>query len=266
MVQIGLDLDTFPICLSITISLGLALIIFLENSEYLKGLTSSIGGHVVIHESNTFAFPDKDGLSLAAGMDISVALRRTHISRLDQPHGDCESGHEFFSTYKHIYTRRTCQKFCEHKLIVTQCGCYDKEDEEVHRVLLLDKKFDWIHRPCISLEVLIQTLCESRSEDECDTYKKIDKRQFAQNFLKVSIFYEDLNYENITEQASYELTQFFSDIGGALGLWMGLSVVALLEVLHFLTSLMRLLTAFVTGRIRWLMDREKTGPLKSEMT
>ncbi|GFO19058.1 hypothetical protein PoB_004556300 [Plakobranchus ocellatus] len=59
-------------------------------------------------------------------------------------------------------------------------------------------------RPHLSKEVLIQTLCESRSEESCKKYRNIDKREFSLNFLKVNIFYEDLNYENITEQASYE--------------------------------------------------------------
>ncbi|CAL1540320.1 unnamed protein product, partial [Lymnaea stagnalis] len=76
-------------------------------------------------------------------------------------------------------------------------------------------------------DVLVEALCASRSPEECAIYRKTDPRKFAQNFIKLNIYFEDLNYENITEIPSYEATQFFSDIGGALGLWMGLSVLAM---------------------------------------
>ncbi|GFN85511.1 amiloride-sensitive sodium channel subunit gamma [Plakobranchus ocellatus] len=128
---------------------GLSLIIFLDNSEYLKGLTSGTGGHIVIHKSNTFAFPDTDGLALAAGMEVNIALRMTRISRLGRPYGDCEDGYDFHSSFQHIYSRRTCQHFCEHSLIATTCGCYDNENEETQLIMQkLTSEINKTHRPC----------------------------------------------------------------------------------------------------------------------
>ncbi|CAH3139000.1 unnamed protein product [Pocillopora meandrina] len=54
------------------------------------------------------------------------------------------------------------------------------------------------------------------------------------NVLKLNIFYEELNYETITEERSYELANFVSDLGGSLGLWIGMSVLSFAEVLELL--------------------------------
>ncbi|RUS89425.1 hypothetical protein EGW08_002798, partial [Elysia chlorotica] len=62
----------------------------------------------------------------------------------------CESGYEFVSKYNQVYTRRTCQHFCEHSLIAARCGCYDNEDEEVHRLMLLSPRVTHADRPCRS--------------------------------------------------------------------------------------------------------------------
>ncbi|XP_013398048.1 degenerin-like protein unc-105 [Lingula anatina] len=49
------------------------------------------------------------------------------------------------------------------------------------------------------------------------------------NLAKVHIFYKDLNYEYISEYVYYDSIQFLSDFGGALGLWLGWSVVTFFE-------------------------------------
>lgn len=53
---------------------GLTLVIFLEREEFLTGLTSGSGGYVVIHGKRTFPFPDEDGLAVAAGMEVNIAI------------------------------------------------------------------------------------------------------------------------------------------------------------------------------------------------
>lgn len=54
------------------------------------------------------------------------------------------------------------------------------------------------------------------------------------NVLKLNIFYEELNYEVIREERSYELVNFVSDLGGSLGLWIGMSVLSFAEVLELI--------------------------------
>ncbi|KAK6030130.1 hypothetical protein OSTOST_03741 [Ostertagia ostertagi] len=46
----------------------------------------------------------------------------------------------------------------------------------------------------------------------------------------IQIFYEELNYETLQETPAYTLTSVLADLGGLTGLWIGASVVSLLEI------------------------------------
>lgn len=77
---------------------------------------------------------------------------------------------------------------------------------------------------------------------------------FRSNVLKLNIFYEELNYEFIREERSYVLVNFVSDLGGSLGLWIGMSVLSFAEVLELLLliayALCRKLRRRLDGRIQ----------------
>ncbi|XP_060578221.1 acid-sensing ion channel 1-like isoform X2 [Ruditapes philippinarum] len=62
-------------------------------------------------------------------------------------------------------------------------------------------------------------------------------RVIANNFLKLNIYYEDLNFENLTEVPEIEIQQFLSDVGGAIGLWIGLSILSLCELVQLFVEL-----------------------------
>ncbi|XP_060602636.1 degenerin mec-10-like [Ruditapes philippinarum] len=57
------------------------------------------------------------------------------------------------------------------------------------------------------------------------------------NFLKLNIYYKDLNFEKITEEPQIEIQEFLSDVGGAIGLWIGLSILSLCEVIQLIMEL-----------------------------
>ncbi|XP_060082440.1 amiloride-sensitive sodium channel subunit alpha-like [Ylistrum balloti] len=79
-----------------------------------------------------------------------------------------------------------------------------------------------------------------------------DKRAFMdQNGVKVDVYYRYLNYEVIQTEASYEVANLLSDIGGQLGLWIGLSIVSLFEIIEIISDLV------VIGFLR-LCGKKKT--------
>ncbi len=57
------------------------------------------------------------------------------------------------------------------------------------------------------------------------------------NFLRLNVYFRDQEVEVHTQEASYVLANVFSDMGGTLGLWVGLSILTVAEVMQLLAKL-----------------------------
>ena len=55
---------------------GLTLMFFLEDSDYLQGITSSLGFQVHVHTTGAWPNPYEEGLSVAAGMETFIGLKQ----------------------------------------------------------------------------------------------------------------------------------------------------------------------------------------------
>ena len=69
----------------------------------------------------------------------------------------------------------------------------------------------------------------------CDNLLMISDEELdivAPNFLAVYIYFENLNFETVSEEPLYNTLRFLSDIGGAMGLYMGASVLTYVEILQ----------------------------------
>eukprot|EP00105_Crassostrea_gigas_P041363 XP_019925511.1 PREDICTED: degenerin mec-10-like [Crassostrea gigas] len=75
-----------------------------------------------------------------------------------------------------------------------------------------------------------------------------DLEWLEENFLKAVIYYEDLNFEKISEEPLYDGYQLISDVGGALGLFMGASILSFVEVLQFIIELINFLRHKIAAR------------------
>ena len=71
-------------------------------------------------------------------------------------------------------------------------------------------------------------------------------KDIRENFVRLEIFYEALNFAMIKEKAEYDVWDVLTDFGGNIGLWLGWSVFALFELLEFFV---RCLEAFFRRRI-----------------
>ena len=65
----------------------------------------------------------------------------------------------------------------------------------------------------------------------------MSKDDLANDSLVLEIYFSSLGYIEITSQPSYRLTSMLSDIGGALGLLLGCTVLTVYELLEFAVRL-----------------------------
>ena len=59
------------------------------------------------------------------------------------------------------------------------------------------------------------------------------------NFARLNVYVSDSNVLQTEESADYTSSQLLSDIGGQLGLWVGISVITLAEVLELFMDVFR---------------------------
>ncbi|NXI27883.1 ASI1C protein, partial [Sterrhoptilus dennistouni] len=66
--------------------------------------------------------------------------------------------------------------------------------------------------------------------------KKFNKTEqyIADNVLVLDIFFEALNYEMIEQKKAYEGAGLLGDIGGQMGLFIGASLLTILEIFDYL--------------------------------
>ncbi|KAG9340601.1 hypothetical protein JZ751_021156 [Albula glossodonta] len=69
--------------------------------------------------------------------------------------------------------------------------------------------------------------------------KKFNKSEqyIADNILVLDIFFEALNYETIEQKKAYDLAGLLGDIGGQMGLFIGASILTILELFDYLYEL-----------------------------
>ncbi|GMR62045.1 hypothetical protein PMAYCL1PPCAC_32240 [Pristionchus mayeri] len=77
-----------------------------------------------------------------------------------------------------------------------------------------------------------------KSVDDCKTWYK-------KNGMIVNIFYESLEYQLLKESAAYSIPAAVNDLGGQAGLWLGLSVVSIVECIGLVFMLLLLC---ITGK------------------
>ncbi|CAF94231.1 unnamed protein product, partial [Tetraodon nigroviridis] len=66
--------------------------------------------------------------------------------------------------------------------------------------------------------------------------RKYDKSEdyIRENFLVLDIFFEALNYETIEQKKAYDVAGLLGDIGGQMGLFIGASILTVLEILDYI--------------------------------
>ncbi|XP_067679438.1 amiloride-sensitive sodium channel subunit beta-like [Haliotis asinina] len=148
------------------------------------------------------------------------------IFRLSDAHSDCKSQTELQCMV------RVKRKF-EFGQYSADCVCYSPCTESTFVKSISSRQWPSMEYG----QVLVEAICARADPEQCMKLRRYDGYQLSQNFIKLNIYYEDLNYENITEEADYADAQFLSDIGGTLGLWIGLSVISLFEIGQFFGEL-----------------------------
>uniref|UniRef100_F7C3X2 Uncharacterized protein n=1 Tax=Monodelphis domestica TaxID=13616 RepID=F7C3X2_MONDO len=251
---------------------GLEIMLTVQQDEYLPlwkdrdETPYEAGFRVQIHSQDEPPTIEQLGFGVAPGYQTFVSCQKQQLSFLPQPWGDCSS----VPSLKPVYSLAGCHQVCETKYLSRKCGCRmvympGKESLCPHEAektgeRLEDSEESWNltvitphspHRHMVRKDIgcscpnacdstryakeLSMVRIPSRASASYLARKYNRSEQYiADNVLVLDIFFEALNYESVEQQKAYEVADLLGDIGGQMGLFIGASLLTILEILDFL--------------------------------
>ncbi|XP_077349826.1 acid-sensing ion channel 1C-like isoform X2 [Lithobates pipiens] len=247
---------------------GLELMIDIQQDEYLPvfGETAETsleaGVKVQIHSQEEPPFIDQLGFGVAPGFQTFVSCQQQQLKYLPPPWGDCKDT-PFKSSYFPNYSITACRIDCETRYILENCKCrmvHMPGNETVcnpeQYVFCADvhlKKIDQAgengasvcscETPCKMVRYgkelsMVKIPSKASSIYLANKYNKTEQ-YIAENVLVLDIFFEALNFETIEQKKAYEVAGLLGDIGGQMGLFIGASILTILEIFDYLYELFR---------------------------
>ncbi|VDM91990.1 unnamed protein product [Onchocerca ochengi] len=241
---------------------GLRVLLYADTSEYLP-TSEAVGFRITVHDKWVVPFPDAFGYNAPTGFLSSFGVRMKKFNRLVPPHGQCleDSKSTLESIYPGFnYSTEGCHRTCNQKEVIRICGCANPA-YPIPKKAKPCKVSDYIARECIKNATLhfsrlisegnlTDCVCHQSCSEvnyevtysaarwpsgttkvmECDSVDDLCMERYRRNAAMVQVFYEELNYETLTETPAYTLTSALADLGGLTGLWIGASVVSLMEI------------------------------------
>lgn len=259
---------------------GLTLDLFVNQNEYIPSISQEAGVRVLLTPQRNIPFPVDEGFTVSPGFSTSIGLRQLHIVRVDPfKNGSCyeRDSLETFSVYKRFkgsrYSVQGCMYSCLARAQLDQCNCTQGKfplggsiclnTSEVKCIQEQQERYDnddlgcsaKCPQPCSQMsfrtsmsnsawatnyEKQIQAMMLRESDTNFQGMGK-SKDTLRLNFLRIKIYFEELNMEKITYSEYYAVENLMSDVGGQLGLWIGVSVITVAEVFKLFLDILKVL-------------------------
>jgi hypothetical protein len=234
----------------------------------------STGLRIFVH-NNSFLSSSADEILVETGKHTSISIRKTITHKTPMPYSQCQDLKNFKSelydfiklNYKE-YFQKDCFELCLQKIIIEKCSCF----------FTWLPVYGSTFPPCFSLKQFrclsakynesiddIETICASQCPLECDhvTYElsmsaltypnkqfydslkynssEMSFEKYQQSHLGVDIFFPIKQYVEITEKPKITLVDLVSSLGGALGVFLGLSVFSFIEIFEIIFQILFIL-------------------------
>ncbi|KAM4691301.1 acid-sensing ion channel 2 isoform 2-T2 [Rhinophrynus dorsalis] len=244
---------------------GLEIMLDIQQDEYLpiwgetEETTFEAGVKVQVHSQSEPPFIQELGFGVAPGFQTFVATQEQRITYLPSPWGVCrfsELGSDFFP----VYSISACRIDCETRYIVENCGCkmvhmpgdapfctpeQYKECAEPALGLLTEKDVGncLCMMPCnltrYNKELSMVKIPSRTSAKYLEKKFNKSEKYISENILVLDVYFEALNYETIEQRKAYEVAGLLGDIGGQMGLFIGASILTILELFDYIYELIK---------------------------
>ncbi|XP_042310059.1 acid-sensing ion channel 1 isoform X3 [Sceloporus undulatus] len=238
---------------------GLEIMLDIQQDEYLPvwGETDETsfeaGIKVQIHSQDEPPFIDQLGFGVAPGFQTFVSCQEQRLLYLPPPWGQCKSvtmESDFYDTY----SITACRIDCETRYLVENCNCRmvhmpgdapyctpeqykECADPALDFLVERDSEYCVCEMPCNVTRYgkelsMVKIPSKASAKYLAKKYNK-SEQYIGENILVLDIFFEALNYETIEQKKAYEVAGLLGDIGGQMGLFIGASILTVLELFDY---------------------------------
>ncbi|XP_077475296.1 acid-sensing ion channel 2 isoform X1 [Stigmatopora argus] len=254
---------------------GLEIMLDIQQDEYLpvwgdtEETAFEAGVRVQIHSQAEPPFVHELGFGVAPGFQTFVATQEQRLTFLPPPWGECESK-ALDSGFFQVYSVTACRIDCETRYIVENCNCRMVYMPGDASYCTPEQYKDCAEPALAKLSAAESSSCMCRTPCNVTRYnkelsmvkipsktsarylqKKFNKSEkyISDNILVLDVFFEALNYETIEQKKAYEVAGLLGDIGGQMGLFIGASILTILELFDYAYEVVR-------DRLLYLLSRE----------
>ena len=224
---------------------GLQLILNLDQSNYVGSFGHIYGVKVAVHPQSESPQVDKRGILVGPGASASISFRK-HMTN-DLTRRNCDDTPYATCVQERFYER-----------LRNKCNCFsnvydqDSADESLNicpfseMCCYLWRYYDALETPCLPACMSTEYDITSTSYAQWPTEylpnvlnsllgsNTLNITYLRQNWMHIDIFYSSLNVQTQTTAYTYGFEEFFAEVGGQLGLFIGISVISLFEILIYI--------------------------------
>jgi len=243
----------------LTIGVNLANISF-DKTNPLDGLRIII--HNKTDDRKYYMGFSHNGFNIAPGLDYQISVKRIFSYKLGLPYNNCLKDVESIDSFdsdlyrfmiqstNYSYGHTDCLSYCAAKLMLNQFNITKKLDRwenivsenlkygETAQTVYLDMQRKGIYAICPDCPEecdLIQYEI-THSFTKLSTQYELFKNFSTENLVYFTIFYESPQYTVIDQIAKMDVFDLISNIGGNLGLFIGISFLSFAELIELLVE------------------------------
>ncbi len=237
---------------------GLILTLDVDILKDLKIFSQNMGAVIKLENGS-------NELDLPISFETNIVVDRVYAKQLLSPYSLCffENGewpksfntdlYDIFLKYGIPYNQKDCIELCYQNLAISYCSCLDRQSiflpswdycyksDDVKCLIRAYERFkqdgnSYVHDKCVSSCPLE---CNSTSFQMSSSFSQITLN--AASTVRVNIFYESLSYIEISETEAKSAIDLISEIGGIMGLFLGLSFMSFMEFFEMLFRILLIL-------------------------
>jgi hypothetical protein len=251
---------------------GLVVYLNLTNIPFYNNTYSLDGLKLIIHNDSIdpgyYAGTSKKGLYLATGQLNDIVVKKIFTNKLGEPYNDCIKDIKSIDSYdsdlfryiiqstNYTYRQKDCFEYCIGRQIYKRINITDKIDHWMNLIKNSTSKLDFVKEYIEVIKKQTFQFCLPDCPLECDSVKYETFYSFTKyernnsfnvkidDYVVFGVYFDSLDYTLIDQIPKMNKLDLISNIGGNLGLFIGVSFLSFAEIIELFIEILFILKNF----------------------